>query len=71
MPSAADLRRFDRDDISCPNCGTDVYHDAALCQACGYAITRSSRTRKPSKVGAALLILAAAGMVLGFVGWMF
>lgn len=37
-PSAEDVARFGGDDIACPSCGADVYHDAAICNACGHAI---------------------------------
>ncbi|MFI4854081.1 MAG: hypothetical protein ACIAQF_03750 [Phycisphaerales bacterium JB065] len=38
-PSAADVARFGSDDFPCPECGEMVYHDSALCQSCGHAIT--------------------------------
>lgn len=63
--SCADLERFGGDDITCPNCGSDVFHDAALCHTCGYAITDASLQRKtPAWVPVAAGI-AAAGVALG------
>lgn len=44
-PSDADINRFGGDDIACPNCGTEVYHDAAVCHSCGHAIEHASASR--------------------------
>lgn len=66
--SDADISRFGEDGITCPNCGSDVYHDAALCHACGYAITDES-LRKPTPGWIPLAAsLALAGLVLAAVG---
>lgn len=67
--SDADLKKFGGDDIECPWCGADLYHDAAYCSSCGHAITdrslkmqSSGSLAKPAVfVG---LVLALAGMLL-------
>lgn len=70
MPSCEDLDRFGGDDIACPNCGSDVYHDATQCHVCGHAMTDASVSKgMPGWVPLAA-VLVVAGIVLGFVGWM-
>lgn len=67
-PSCEDLERFGADDATCPECGADVYHDAALCPHCGFAIIAprpGGRWKRPLITGAALVALAA--FVLAFV----
>lgn len=65
-PSQADLERFGGDDVPCPSCGADVYHDAPFCPRCGHAIMESEirgrrvpPSRRPWFVAAALLALIA------------
>ncbi|MFU8830035.1 MAG: hypothetical protein ACNA8P_11480 [Phycisphaerales bacterium] len=65
-PSEADIARFGRDDIACPECGAEVYHDSPLCQACGHAVTsgdlagKSGLSTKPLLVGAVAVITMVA-----------
>ncbi len=67
-PSAADVARFGGDGEACPACGADVYHDAALCGSCGYALLDdevgegATWSKGPVVIGAA--VLALAGFVL-------
>lgn len=60
--SEADLARFGGDDIACPSCGSDVYHDATRCGKCGHAMTNESTARKTP----AWVPLTAVGMVALF-----
>lgn len=39
-PSAEDLDRFGSEFKACPACGSDVFDQSELCQACGYAFER-------------------------------
>ncbi len=64
--SEADLERFGGDAIACPSCGTDVYHDAPLCNACGHAMgdpadTPGGLSSKP------WIALATVAVVVGLV----
>lgn len=54
-PSEADIARFGSGELACPECGTEVYHDTPLCQACGHAIT-ADEAAGGSKAGKQLLI---------------
>lgn len=40
--SDADMARFGGDDVTCPSCGADVWHDASQCSRCGHAMTDKS-----------------------------
>ncbi len=65
--SAADVARFGGDDITCPNCGAELYHDAALCSKCGHAISDAKRDdRSGAKpllfVGLTIAIALAIGL---------
>jgi hypothetical protein len=58
--SEADLARFGGDDIECPSCGADVYHDASRCGKCGHAMTHESTDRKtPAWVPLTAVVLVA------------
>ncbi len=65
-PSEADLDRFGGDTDACPNCGEEVWHDAAICPSCRSAIQdRADSARKPWVM--ALGIAALVAFVLVFV----
>ena len=61
--SDADLQRFGGDDIACPSCGAEVYHDAAMCHSCGHAMTDASVT--PTKKW----LVAVAAVLLGLIAF--
>ncbi len=67
--SDADLARFGGDDIACPNCGADLYHDAAMCHTCGYAITDASLRKGMPKWVPIAAALVLAGMLLTIFVW--
>lgn len=70
LPSCEDLDRFGGDDIACPSCGSDVYHDATQCHVCGHAMTDASLSKgAPAWIPLAAM-LAGAGFVIALVGWM-
>lgn len=60
------MARFGGDAVSCPSCGAEVYHDAALCHACGHAMSDESTTRARAwvPVVAAAVALAVVAVVL-------
>jgi hypothetical protein len=41
-PSCDDLARFGGDEITCPECDTEVYYDATFCHECGYVLEDKS-----------------------------
>lgn len=43
-PSSADLDRFGDQFVTCPECGSLVYDEAEICQACGRALTQPERS---------------------------
>lgn len=59
-PSCADIERFGGDEITCPECGAEVYYDAAFCHECGNVM--EDRTAGASKkwigVAAAIALLS-------------
>lgn len=60
-PSPEDLERFGDEFVTCPECGSLVYDQAEMCQACGYALMRPDG-------GLPRWALAAAGLaILGIV----
>ena len=61
-PSADDVARFGGEDIECPNCGSDVYHDAALCHTCGHAMEHAP-TGQPKP----WVMLTAGVVIVAFV----
>ncbi len=61
---SSDLDRFGGDDITCPECGEDVYHDAAICSSCGHAMTDASI----SKGMPAWVPMVAAGTAAALIG---
>ncbi len=68
--SGDDLARFGDDGVACPNCGSDVFHDAALCHSCGYAITNES-LRKPMPAWIPIVAVACiTGLLMCYFLWM-
>jgi ribosomal protein L37E len=65
--SRADLARFGGDEVRCPECGAEVYHDAALCHACGHAMTDASMKKRTPVWVPVLAAGAALGMILMYV----
>lgn len=65
-PSEEDLERFGAYDRACPTCGADVYHDAAMCPACGHAIRETTGSGTKTWVAVTALV-ATVAFVLVFV----
>jgi len=57
-PSAEDVARFGGDEITCPECGAEMYYDATFCHMCGHVM--EERTGGGSKKW----IAVAAGLAL-------
>ncbi len=56
-PSEADLERFGDEFRKCPECGSLVYDQTEICQACGYAFVRVEK-------GLPIWAIVAVGVVL-------
>ena len=65
MPSDEDVERFGDVTRTCPECGKQVFDDAAVCYHCGYAFERTTAgsTRNPKWIIVTVIVL-----VLGLVG---
>ena len=59
-PSENDVRIFGGDGITCPECGADVYHDAAMCNTCGHAMTDDHASGSRKWVAVTSVIVLAA-----------
>lgn len=55
-----DLARFGGDEIPCPSCGAEVYHDAPQCHRCGHSMMRYDHDRKRPTVPIVAGVLLAA-----------
>lgn len=69
--SEADLDRFGSDDVPCPSCGTSVYHDAVLCQACGHAMGDPADAKSATGARPWLALAAAAALIAVIAVWVF
>ncbi|MEL6330226.1 MAG: hypothetical protein AAFR38_11240 [Planctomycetota bacterium] len=72
-PSEADLERFGGETKRCPECGAEVYDQAAACHRCGYAFEGETATgnacdpRRPKIATAAIVVLLILGLFSLFV----
>jgi hypothetical protein len=72
-PSEDDIARFGDVTVKCPECGTELYDDVALCWKCGRAVSggREGEGRgAPVWIALTVLILVAV-LVLAFTGGIF
>lgn len=61
-PSAADIERFGDVTVSCPECGTEMFDDVAICWKCGHAVGVNAKKEGGPPIWAiiaTLLVLAA------------
>ncbi|MEM0984451.1 MAG: hypothetical protein AAGI17_10930 [Planctomycetota bacterium] len=65
-PSASDLERFGSEFRTCPECGSEVYDQADICQACGHVFAQPGGGLPLWAVIAAIVVLAAFGLVFVF-----
>lgn len=71
-PSAEDLERFSNVTRRCPECGKDVFDDAAVCYHCGNAFERTTAGSGKSKTWIIVTIALIVGVfVLGAVRGLF
>lgn len=71
-PSMEDIERFGDVTRTCPECGKDVFDDAAVCYHCGHAFERTTAGSTPSKGWVVAVVVVLVGvMVLGAVGGLF
>jgi hypothetical protein len=64
-PSAADVERFSGVTVKCPECGSELFDDVAVCWKCGRALTVGREGKVPLwALIAAAVIIAAMGLVL-------
>jgi len=58
-PSESDLERFGSEFRECPSCGSLVYDQAEICQACGHAFMRRDSGLPVWAIVAGVLVIAA------------
>jgi uncharacterized protein (DUF983 family) len=64
-PSAADVERFGDVTVKCPECGTELFDDVAVCWKCGRALTtRDTGKGVPVWAIAALVVVVAAFLLV-------
>ncbi len=63
-PSAADVARFGDVTVKCPECGTELHDDVALCWKCGANVMRTSAESAGPPLWA---IITTAVVVMAFV----
>ncbi len=77
--SDQDIARFDReggDEVVCPECGAEFYHEAPLCPKCGHAMMagegrRASKPEMPGWIVPCAVALVIAGIALCCAKYMF
>lgn len=70
FPSEEDIERFNNVTRTCPECGKEVFDDAALCYHCGHAFDRTTEgsTRSKMWVVVVVVLIIAAFAVMGLRG---
>jgi hypothetical protein len=65
-PQAADIARFGDVTIKCPECGTELFDDVALCWKCGRAVGSGApdETKGPPLWAVITVIVIAAAFVI-------
>jgi len=63
-PSEADIQRFGDVTQKCPECGTDLYDDAAVCWSCGHAV--SARPDRHASPFAIVVVVVLVIVLVGF-----
>lgn len=64
-PSAADIERFGDVTVKCPECGTELFDDVALCWKCGRAVGSGvGREGKTSRWTIAVVVVLIAAFLL-------
>ena len=67
-PSAADVARFGDVTVKCPECGTELHDDVALCWKCGANVMRTSADSGGMPLWAIVTAVVVVGLFV--MGWM-
>jgi uncharacterized OB-fold protein len=63
-PSEADLERFGDATRRCPECGREVYDEAAICPHCGHAFSEAARRPPVWAIVTVVVVIAAFAVFL-------
>lgn len=65
-PSAADVARFSRETMTCPECHAELFDDSTVCPECGHALTRDEQAggATGTKVWIAVTAIVAIALIL-------
>lgn len=55
-PSAEDLERFGDVTQKCPNCGTEIFDDVAVCWKCGESIMATREVNPAWRIWVAVIV---------------
>lgn len=67
-PSPEDIERFGDVTVTCPECGTEMFDDVAICWKCGHAVgVNAKKEGGPPLWVAAAAVLVILAFVLVFV----
>ena len=66
FPSEEDIERFNNVTRTCPECGKEVFDDAALCYHCGHAFERTTAgsTKGKTWVIVTIVVIAVAFVLI-------
>jgi hypothetical protein len=68
FPSDEDIERFSDVTFKCPECGTELYDDVAICWNCGHAVgARVNPGEGIPRWVIVVAVLVAAGVLLAFI----
>lgn len=67
-PSEEDVARFSDVTVKCPECGTQLFDDVAVCWKCGHAL--SGRRKDDNKLSVWLVVTVIV-VVAVFLAWTF
>lgn len=66
-PSAADVARFGDVTVKCPECGTELFDDVAICWQCGRALGASGDAKGPPMWAVIVVVVLVALLAMGYV----
>lgn len=65
-PSEDDIQRFGADFVTCPNCSSDVYDQAAVCPTCGMHLGDTASITDKKRMSPALIAVIAVLVMAAF-----
>lgn len=66
-PSREDISRFDDVTVKCPECGTELFDDVAICWKCGRALgSGAAKAGKFPVVTVIVVVLVIVGFLVAF-----